>query len=342
MTDLFDRQLRDAARALPVPGAPRALIDRVIAEREAGERIILPTESAVARRSRFRTIAGLVAVAAVLATIAVLIVPSAASRPTDDVFASDGLLGGNAYAEQTASGPTVPPLSGVNGLELKPRSYTYRVEYVTPAGHVTPDGGGTVNLVPVLHAGIPAWRIDLATEQTFERGQRRATSETVFVSRRDLKPLARAVHTRPYLRYSSLNIAQRFSGDSVLGEMTTDGGVRRPIARRLPAQFGPYLSDAYAPLALVGVPLAVGKTMALSIVGWAVVPMDVFYPVTLRVTGEERIVMASGTYDCWKIDVTAGRHHRVEWVRKADGLGLRSLDTNPGPNGQRRFELLNP
>jgi hypothetical protein len=124
--------------------------------------------------------------------------------------------------------------------------------------------------------------------------------------------------------------------------MTTDGGVRRPIARRLPAQFGPYLSDAYAPLALVGVPLAVGKTMALSIVGWAVVPMDVFYPVTLRVTGEERLAMASGTYDCWKIDVTAGRHHRIEWVRKSDGLGLRSLDTSPGPNGQRRFELLNP
>ena len=44
------------------------------------------------------------------------------------------------------------------------------------------------------------------------------------------KALSRAVHVRPYLRYSSINIAQRFTADSVLGEMTTDGGVRRPIA----------------------------------------------------------------------------------------------------------------
>jgi hypothetical protein len=342
MTDLFDKQLREAARALPVPDAPADLIDRVIAERGAGGRMILPVESASRRRSRLGAIAGFVAVAAVLAAIAVLLVPSAARRPGEEVVASDAFFAGNAYAEQTASSVTAAPLTGINALGLTPRSYRYRIDYVTPDGSVTADGGGTLNVVPVLHAGIPAWRMDLSAEQTFENNQRRATSETVFVSRRDLKPLARAVHTRPYSRYSSLNIAQRFSGDSVFGEMTTDGGVRRPIARRLPPQFGPFLADGYGPVSLVGVRLSLGKTFALSIVGWAVVPMDVFYRVTMRVVGEEKLTTPTGTFDCWKVAMATGNNHRIVWVRKSDGIALRSLAAKAGPRGQRRYELLNP
>ena len=84
---------------------------------------------------------------------------------------------------------------------------------------------------------------------------------------------------------------------------------------------------AMAPLALSGVQLASGMTASLSLIGWAVVPMDVFHPVTLQVIGEERIATATGSYDCWKLEVIAGADRRIEWVRKSDGLGLRSDDT---------------
>jgi hypothetical protein len=337
MTENFEQRLRDAARGLPVPDVPTGLIDRVVAERAAGTRIILPTEPVGGTRSRFRSFA-FVAIAAAVAAFAVLVVPGTVHRPSKDDFVSESLFGGSAYAEQRSSIPAAPPLAGINALGLTPRAYNYRIDYLTDAGKIVPDGGGTLTVVPVLRDGIPVWRVDLSAEQTFEENQRRATSETVYVSRRELRPLERAVHTRPYRHFTSLNIAQRFVGDSVLGQMTTDSGIHRPIARRLPAERGPFLADAYAPLSLVGVPLSLGKTMSFSVMGWAVVPNDVFYSVTLKVLGEERIA----TYDCWKVEITTGSHHRTVWVRKSDNLGLRSLATEPTPRGRRRFELVNP
>jgi hypothetical protein len=337
MTDDFEQRLRDAARTLPTPDAPDGLVDRVIAERAGGARIILPTEPARSSRSRLRSFAFL-AIAASVAAIAVLVVPGTAHRGAKDEFVSDAIFGSSAYAEQRTSGPLAPPLAGINAIGLAPRSYRYRIDYVTGSGQIIPDGGGTLTVVPVLREGVPAWRMDLSAEQTFDENQRRATSETVFVSRRELRPLERAVHTRPYRHFTSLDIAQRFVGDSVLGQMRTDSGIHRPIARRLPAERGPYLADAYAPVSLAGVPLSIGKTMAFSVVGWAVVPNDVFYSVTLRVVGEEKL----STYDCWTVEITAGSHRRTVWVRKSDNLGLRSLAADATPKGRRRFELINP
>jgi hypothetical protein len=68
----------------------------------------------------------------------------------------------------------------------------------------------------------------------------------------------------------------------------------------------------------------------------------VFYPVTLRVIGEERITTPAGAFDCWKLSVVAGRQRRVEWVRKSDGLALRSYDEAATPRGRRQYDLLNP
>ena len=133
-----------------------------------------------------------------------------------------------------------------------------------------------------------------------------------------------------------------FVPDSVLGEMTTDGGVRRPIARRLPAERGPYVSDAIALFALAGVPMSADWSRTMSVPGWAVIPTDVLYPVTLRVIGEERIATPTGVFDCWKVSVVVGRQRRIEWVRKTDGVALRSYDEVPTPNGHRQYDLVNP
>ena len=102
------------------------------------------------------------------------------------------------------------------------------------------------------------------------------------------------------------------------------------------------MSDALAPLGLVGVPLAAGWQRSLSILGWAVVPNDVVYPVSLRVVGEERITAPTGEVDCWKLEVVAGKERRTEWVRKSDGVGLRSFDHALTAKGHRHYDLLNP
>ena len=82
---------------------------------------------------------------------------------------------------------------------------------------------------------------------------------------------------------------------------------------------------------------------SVSIVGWAVISSDVFYPVTLRVVGEETLKTAAGSFDCWKLHVSAGSEQRIQWVRKSDGIALRSIDgAPPGPKGRREFVLVNP
>jgi hypothetical protein len=81
----------------------------------------------------------------------------------------------------------------------------------------------------------------------------------------------------------------------------------------------------------------------VSVVGWAVIPDDVFYPVTLRVIGEEQLSTPAGAVDCWKLRLVAPPQQRTEWVRKSDGVAVRSLDESvPGPNGRREFILLTP
>lgn len=333
MNDLFDERLRLAARATRTPDAPPDLIARVIAERAEGRRAILPAEGA-SRQSRGRLVFG-VAVAAAIAAGVILLAPHIVQYSpdaTDDAFVSP------LYAAQTSRTPSAPALSGVDGTRIHAGRYAYRVVYVDSSGRATPDGDGSIVLSLATTDGAPAWRVEHVAHSIVD-GQRRTEAETLLVSRRELRPITRVVHVQPYRRYSVINIDQRFVGDSVLGTMTTDGGVRRPIAHRLPSAFGPYLSDGLAPLGLAGVPLSSSWRGSLSVIGWAVVPRDVFYPATLEVVGDERITTPLGTFDCWKLNIVAGSEHRIEWVRKSDGVGVRSLDTAGTPRGHRQFEL---
>ena len=352
MTDLFEQRLRDAARSLPTPDAPPSLIDRVLAERASGNRSILPVASPPRAFGRWRS-ATIVAFAAGVAAVAVMMVSRADPRSpslaaADSVssieqFFVRGVFPANAFAQTPPPAPGAPPVVGIDGTALSARRYEYRIQYVDTSGRVTPDGDGVVSLTEAQYNGVPAWLVTHVARMTASSGQQRTTAETLHVTRKDLRLLARAVHEAPYRRYSQITIRQRFVGDSVVGEMSTDGGVRRPIARQLPVAFGPYLSDALAPLGLVGVRLSPDWRGSLSIVGWAVVPNDVLYPVTLRVVGEEKLSTSTGLVDCWKLRISAPPEQRTEWVRKSDGLALRSRDESPPTaKGRREFVLLNP
>jgi hypothetical protein len=253
-----------------------------------------------------------------------------------------GVFPASAFAQTPPLAPGAPPVTGVDAASLGGRRFEYRIQYVDTAGRVTSDGDGVVHLSDALYEGLPAWRVTHLAHTTVS-SQKRTTAETLYVTQRDMRLLARAAHEAPYRRFSQINIRQRFVGDSVLGEMTTDGGVRRPIAQKLPGTFGPYLSDALAPLGLVGVQLSPTWRGSLSVVGWAVRPEDVFYPVTLRVVGDEKLSTPTGVIDCWKLRISANPEQRTEWVRKSDGVAVRSLDESPPTaKGRRQFILLNP
>ena len=118
--------------------------------------------------------------------------------------------------------------------------------------------------------------------------------------------------------------------------MTTDGlsiGAGRPIARRLRPELGPYLTGAFLPLALMTVPVSPTWSASAALLGWAVVPRDVYTPVELRVEGEEQLTVPAGTFDCWRLSIRFGDGAISYWMRKSDGLGVRVLDERDPAKG---------
>jgi hypothetical protein len=145
----------------------------------------------------------------------------------------------------------------------------------------------------------------------------------------------------PYLKFERIDISQRFGRDNVSGVMMIPSrGIARSIKQQLPLSFGPYLTDALAPVFLMGVPLHRDWSASVSLVGWAVVPRDVFVPIELRVVGEELVRVPAGQFDCWRLSVRFFGKEMSFWVRKSDGLGVRSLDETEAHTGVTREVVL--
>lgn len=314
----FAEAIRPELQALAVPEPSAELLGRILASRRAGARVILPHMRDQTRRDR----RPFVLAAAVAAVLVVLVMRG---RASGESFASSGFLSGVAFAqERVAHVAALPPMRVTHATAL--RRMTIELER-----HVRDSAGGarrsrvTIGVTAEVVAGIAAWRITLTDGETVE-GRAGLKAETLYVARADLRLLRRDVHVSPYRRYGRINIAQRFSGDSITGRMTTDQpsiGAGRPIGTRLPAEFGPYIPDALQPLFLMSTPLQRDWSAGASVLGWAVVPNDVFTPIELRVTGEERIQVPAGTFDCWRVDVAVSGRTIVYWARKSDGLGVR-------------------
>jgi hypothetical protein len=357
----FQRGLRDALHRLPEPEPSDALLARVLSDRRKGNRLILPDVTTEARRPRRRVAAWLGAAAAVLLAAwlplrqwwhgaaprdAIQTTFSEPKRPNadgpagaGDWFVSGGLFVDAAAAQTPRRGAPLSQAGPLAGMRLRPGRWTYAAQWTDSAGHTRFDGNATiaVDSAHVSPGGVPAWHV--VQQWLGELGDHgeRAEAETLLVRRDDLRPIERAVHVAPYNRnYRRLQVAQRFVGDSVLGEMRAEGTdghrVRRPVARRLPNDGGPYLTDALAPLFLAAADLDRFWARRVSIVGWAVVPNDVAYRVELRVVGEDLVGTPAGTFDCWRLVVTARGRVIDYWVRKRDGVAVRSRDAVPRPD----------
>jgi hypothetical protein len=84
---------------------------------------------------------------------------------------------------------------------------------------------------------------------------------------------------------------------------------------------------------------------SVSVLGWGVVPDDVSYRVSMRVVGEERVSVPAGTFDCWLLVISARGRVLDYWVRKSDGVAVRSHDVVPRPgrdgtSGMREMVLV--
>ena len=338
----FTRSLRDALATMPETSSmDPSLIERVLAERRAGERVVLPTPASgdtpyLSRKGSYIVLLP-VAAAVVLLAVALHLTRTArtprgnssATRPltgqsppvsTDEFAVSEFFMPKSAFATEVApADSSVTPLT-LDGLRLRPGLVKYvRFERVgSGARHRI--GTESVEISDARIEGVSAWRV-------VQRRQIADTEhvETLYADRATLRMLGRTIRVRPYTHYLGITVRQRLVGDSLTGWMQTDSGLGRPIARHLSPRSGPYLSDALAPVLLGATSLGPEWQARISILGWAVRDGDVSFPAQLRVVGRERVKVPAGTFECWKIAVDAILGMQTYWVRVSDGVGVRAL-----------------
>ena len=323
----FAEAIQPELRAMVTPEPDPALLQRILASRAAGARIILPEAPEPPRPA-----ARLFTVGAIAAVLLLLVVPVLRRIPANprDVTSVSFLLGSAAFAETPQPTgppelPSLPPIVFTRAGALRPLSLDMVRQVRDSAGTLTDELTATLSVAADSLSGTPAWRVT-STAQLAAGEQRRVSVESLYVARADLRMLRRSVHMSPYRRFDRINIQQRFPGDSVTGRMTTDGpsiGPGRPIGRELPSRFGPFVSEAMVTLVLMPAPLAAGWTGSASLLGWAVIPHDFFIPMEFRVVATERVRVPAGEFDCWRLSLAFAGRRLTYWARQSDGLGVR-------------------
>jgi hypothetical protein len=344
-TVTFSRSVRDSLGAVE-GDAPRSVIERVIAERAAGTRTILPAVDAPEKRThhgrKLWITSGIAAAAALLLLPTSRLVRRDVSRASIGTLETASYFGTflrantfAAFAAQPAPPSRELPAVKLSGARLRPAHFEYARLLVPKAGPSQTIARGTFDVSAERIEGRDAWKI----VQMWHLADT-TQAETLHVDRASLGLLGRVVRETPYLHYRGITIRQRVVGDSVVGWMNTDEGLGRPIARRLRREFSPYISDAMALLALSGTSIDRDWKGELSLLGWAVRPNDLFIPVTLAVSGEERLTVPAGTFDCWRIAIGIGRETKSVWIRKSDGLAVRTRDESSDSRGIKDIVLV--
>ena len=338
--DDFVEAIGPELRALPTPEPSQALRERIIASRQAGARTLLPDVIEPHRPPSRIFVPVAIAVA-----LLILLVPIALRRSSVDVAGADDvtseLLGTVAYGQTLpAARPSLPPMKVVAPERVRPMSLEF-ARRLRDSGVVT-ETRVVLDFAAGAVANIPAWTIvshDLQPGTT----QRSAATETTYVARADLTPLRRTIHVTPYHRFQRINIWQEFARDSITGRMNTEGpsiGAGRTFARRLPAAFAPFLTEATTAAFLMGVRFTPDWRGSGSLLGWAVRDEDFFVPVEMRVQAKETITVPAGRFECWRLSIQFAGKQLLYWARTSDGLGVRVLDAYDSPSRTRELVLV--
>jgi hypothetical protein len=336
--DDFIEGIRPELRAIPTPSPTAALKARIIASRATGVRHILPV---LEEESRSGALWPAVAVAVTLATLLIPIGLHRSPSIEDDVV-SPGFFGQVAFAQNPprVNRPSFAPVRAT-GTKLRPLSLELERYLIDSAGRRASTGTISLQLSAVSVADIAAWRVVSILRDRLPAPH--VDVESVYVAKADLRLLRRDIHVAPYRRFQRINVAQRFTGDSISGRMTTEGpsiGAGRAFARQLPRSFAPVITEGLATVFLMGVPLSPEWRGSASVLGWAVRADDVLLPVGLVVEGEETITVPAGRFDCWRLSLRFPTRKIQYWVRKSDALGVRVLyDTDATTKGTREIVL---
>jgi hypothetical protein len=329
------RAVRDFALAirpelieLRTPEADEQLLARILVSRQAGVRVILPRVDSPPR-SRTPLYGG--ALAAGIA-LAVLVGRSLVSNESADRAwsSTESWFGGRPVYAQSARVQAFAPVFALVPGRIRPLALQYRVTSRDARGELTSSTELGIGLDRTTSGGIPAWRVSSTARDSSVT--RRLAVDTAYLAAADLRLLASAIHEAPYRSYTRIDVTQKVEDSRLFAEMTAERDGRlsahRTVDRRLEATLRPYVAAPFVPLALMGISLSEGWRGSLSVLGWAIRDDDVIHRLDLRVEREEHVRVPAGEFACWRIAVASTGRRFTYWVRRADGVGIRSLDSS--------------
>jgi len=328
--------VRKELSAMPVPTADERLLARILESARRGRRVSLPVDDVVRRR---RPVYWIGAVAAAIAAVFAF-----NQFAVDRGVASEGAFEGwfktrSAYAQSSTAAPAYHGAHVTLAGRLQPMRLAYLRTVRAKDAVTTLDL--TVSVARDVVGRTAAWRV-----VTTSRGAGTALQQdSAWVSASTFAPLRQVCVEAPYRKYDRIVIEQSFNGSRFRGDMKAFQGsalsAHRRVDRTLPNSFMPFVPSAFTPVFPSGIPIDRAWKGSFAVLGWAIRDNDVFRSVAMQVDGEENVRVPAGEFPCWRIRVDhAGGHRQWFWVRRSDGVGVRTLDsTDVRAQGVREIVL---
>ncbi len=318
---------RDELRKIPAPEPSQDLLERILASRAAGVRVVLPGDrSATSRR------AALLLTAAAAAVVLVMSTRGGDRRPVDPENGYQNNAAGLPFwpadaMAQEAGPPRRPRYEPVKSLRVaraQGGTWTYRTCSVFDDVLTNCRGRLTITVADARWEGHPAWLVSQQQKSVRDRSPDtlRTPPDSTYFEASTLRPIYAAQGGVKF------RLVRRFTGDTVREAL--DMGGAHPRSWRSSAAIP---GDRDAPLVLrwarVDLTLLL-QTLPLdrwwrgSVYSVGLVGPDPsktgFAPIDLRVVGTGRIEVPAGRFECWKVEVRESTESMLTlWVSKDHG-----------------------
>jgi hypothetical protein len=318
---------RDELRKIPAPEPSKDLLERILASRAAGVRVVLPEDrAATSRRAALLVTAAAAAVALVMST------RGGDRRPVDPENGYQNNAAGLPFwpadaMAQEAGPPRRPRYEPVKSLRVaraQGGTWTYRTCTVFDDVLTNCRGRLTITVADARWEGHPAWLVSQQQKSVRDLSPDtlRTPPDSTYFETSTLRPIYAAQGGVKF------RLVRRFTGDTVREAL--DIGGAHPRSWRSSAGIP---GDRDAPLVLrwarVDLTLLL-QTLPLdrwwrgSVYSVGLVGPDPsktgFAPVDLRVVGSGRIEVPAGRFECWKVELPESPESMLTlWVSKDHG-----------------------
>ncbi len=335
-------------RKIPAPEPSKDLLERILASRAAGVRVVLPVD-----RSRVTRRAALLLTAAAAAVVLVMSIRGRGRRSgeTDnayqDIAAALPFWAPDAMA-QGAGQPRRPRYEPVRleAARAHAGTWIYRTCTVFDEGQHMCHGRFTITVREAEWHGRPIWLVS-HQQETVRSGLRDtmlSSLDTAYFERATLRPIYTAMGGKGF------RLVRWFTGDTVREALDIGGAYPRSWRVAAPIPGAPdapivlrwsYWEDL-APL-LPLLPLKRGwrgSVYSVRLVGPDPSKAP-FIPLDLRVVDSGAIEVPAGRFDCWKVEVREGEETERAlslWVSKDRGWLVRA--DKRGADGRSEIPLL--